>query len=133
MTVDLDGGPVELAPGDVELAQQTREGWGLASDGPVTVALELTLDDELRREGVARELVHHVQALRKSAGLEVSDRIVLGIESDGAVAEALAAHRDWIAAEVLATSIEAGPADGATVSEDVSVDGVGARISLRPA
>ncbi len=89
VTVDLSSGPVELTPGDVELVQHTQEGWGLASDGPVTVALDLTLDDDLRLEGLARELVHHVQALRRSAGLDVSDRIQLGIEASGPVAEAL--------------------------------------------
>jgi isoleucyl-tRNA synthetase len=129
--VELPSGAVELSPGDVELAQQTREGWGLASDGPVTVALELTLDDDLRREGVARELVHHVQALRKSAGLDVSDRIVLGVEGDGPVADAFATHRDWIASEVLATSIQDGSMEGAAAAEDVSVDGNRARITLR--
>jgi isoleucyl-tRNA synthetase len=99
----------------------------------VTVALEVSLDDDLRREGVARELVHHVQALRKSAGLEVSDRIVLGIEGEGAVPGALAAHRDWVASEVLATSIEDGSVEDAAAAEDVSVDGNGTRISLRRA
>ncbi len=133
VTVDIGGGAVELSPGDVELAQQTREGWGMASDGPVTVALDLTLDDELRLEGLARELVHHVQALRKSAGLEVSDRIVLGIEADSAVADALAAHREWIASEVLATSIEDVSPAGATSWEDVSIEGNRARILLRRA
>jgi len=131
VSVDLGGGPIELSPDDVELSRETTEGWGLASDGPVTVALELTLDDDLRLEGLARELVHFVQALRKSAGLDVSDRIVLGVEADGPVAEALTAHRDWLAAEVLATSIQDGSLDGASASEDVSVDGNRARITLR--
>jgi isoleucyl-tRNA synthetase len=133
VTVDLSSGPVELTPGDVELVQQTQEGWGLASDGPVTVALDLTLDDDLRLEGLARELVHHVQALRRSSGLDVSDRIHLGIETSGPVAEALAGHRDWIASEVLATSVVDGAMDGATASEDVSVEGMAAQITLRVA
>jgi isoleucyl-tRNA synthetase len=133
VTLDLAGGAVELSPGDVELAQQTHEGWGLASDGPVTVALDLSLDDDLRLEGLARELVHHVQALRKSAGLEVSDRIVLGVEADGAVADALAGHRDWIASEVLATSIQQGSLDDASAAEEVALDGNAARITLRRA
>jgi isoleucyl-tRNA synthetase len=131
VTVDLPGGPVDLAPGDVELWRETQEGWGLASDGPVTVALDLTLDDDLRREGLARELVHHVQALRRSAGLDVSDRIHLGISSTGPVAAAVAAHRDWLAAEVLASSVVDGPVDGATASEDVSVEGTASTITLR--
>jgi isoleucyl-tRNA synthetase len=133
VTVDLSSGPVELTPGDVELVQQTQEGWGLASDGPVTVALDLTLDEDLRLEGLARELVHHVQALRRSAGLDVSDRIKLGVDASGPVAKALGAHRDWIASEVLAASIVDGPAEGATASEDVSVEGGQARITMRVA
>ena len=133
VTVDLSSGAVELTPGDVELVQHTQEGWGLASDGPVTVALDLTLDEDLRLEGLARELVHHVQALRRSAGLDVSDRIQLGIEASGPVAEALATHRDWIASEVLATTIVDGAVDGAAASEDVSVEGAAARITLRVA
>jgi isoleucyl-tRNA synthetase len=132
-TVDLAGGPVELEPGDVELAKRTQEGWGLASDGPVTVALDLTLDDDLRREGLARELVHHVQALRRSSGLDVSDRVALGVDASGPVAEALDAHREWIASEVLATSIVDGAVEGATASEDVSVEGAKVRITLHVA
>jgi isoleucyl-tRNA synthetase len=98
----------------------------------VTVALDLTLDDDLRREGVARELVHHVQALRKSAGLDVSDRIMLGVEANGPPAEALAAHRDWIAAEVLAASLVDGPIEGATAFAEVAIDGTPVRLCLRP-
>ena len=124
---------MELSPTDVELSQQTKEGRGVASDGPVTVALDLTLDDDLRREGLARELIHHVQALRKSAGLDVSDRIHVGVEASGEVAEAIGAHRDWIAAEVLASSLSDGPLDGATGTEDVTVEGTPVRISVRPA
>jgi isoleucyl-tRNA synthetase len=131
VSVELGGGPIELSPDDVELSRETTEGWGLASDGPVTVALELTLDDDLRLEGLARELVHHVQALRRSAGLDVSDRIQLGIETSGPVADALAAHRDRIASEVLATSIVDGSVAAATASEDVSVEGKTALITLR--
>ena len=124
---------MELSPADVELSQQTKEGWGVASDGPVTVALDLTLDDDLRREGLARELIHHVQALRKSAGLDVSDRIHVGVEASDEVAEAIGAHRDWIAAEVLASSLSDGSLDDATATEDVTVEGTPVRISVRPA
>ena len=133
VALELPGGPVELSPADVELSQQTKEGWGVASDGPVTVALDLTLDDDLRREGLARELIHHVQALRKSAGLDVSDRIHVGIEASGAIAEAIAAHRDWIAAVVLASSLSDGHLDDARATEDVAIEGTPVRISVRPA
>jgi isoleucyl-tRNA synthetase len=126
-----EAGLLELSPGDVELSQQTQAGWGLASDGPVTVALDLTLTDDLRREGLAREIVHHVQALRKTAGLEVSDRIVLGVSGAGDVADAVGAHREWIAAEVLASSVQDGPFGDAAASADVDVDGSPVGLSLR--
>jgi isoleucyl-tRNA synthetase len=102
-----------LGPDDVDLAQEVREGWGVASEGGLTVALDLELTPELRREGVARELVRLVQDARKAAGLKVSDRIVLGVETSGEVAAALAAHREHVASETLAhevhhTAVEGG-------------------------
>ena len=133
VTVDLAGGPVELDARRRRAVQQTQEGWGLASDGPRDRGARPRADEDLRLEGLARELVHHVQALRRSAGLDVSDRIELGIARAEPVADALAAHRDWIASEVLATSIVDGAVDGATASEDVSVEGTPARITLRVA
>ena len=72
VTVSLPSGDVDLGGDDVDLAQDVREGWGVASDGGLTVALDLDLDDDLRREGVARELVRVIQDARKDAGLEVS-------------------------------------------------------------
>ena len=131
VTLSLLSDGVALEPGDVELSQQTQTGWGLASDGPITVALDLTLTDELRREGWARELVHHVQALRKTAGLEVSDRIALGVTADGVAAGALAAHRDWIASEVLATSVADEALGDPIASADVHLDGSRVSLSLR--
>jgi len=72
---------VELSPEDVELERETLEGWGVATDEGTTVALELELTPELKREGLAREVVRLVQDARKAAGLDVSDRIVLGLEA----------------------------------------------------
>jgi isoleucyl-tRNA synthetase len=106
-------GGVPLGPDDVDLSQEVREGWGVASEGGLTVALDLDLTPELRREGVARELVRLVQEARKAAGLEVSDRIVLGVETSGEVAAALAAHREHLASETLAREVR----DGAIESE----------------
>ena len=79
VTVSLPSGDVDLGSDDVDLAQDVREGWGVASDGGLTVALDLDLDEDLRREGVARELVRVIQDARKDAGLDVSDRIQLGV------------------------------------------------------
>jgi isoleucyl-tRNA synthetase len=132
--VGLRSGTTEsLGPQDVELVQQTREGWALATDGPFAVALELELTDDLRREGVARELVHHVQALRKSAGLDVADRIVLGIEAppDGLTAAAIGAYGAQIAADVLAREITGSGMGDAVAAVSVAVEGEPVMIRLR--
>jgi isoleucyl-tRNA synthetase len=130
----LASGPVTLAPPDVELVQQDREGWAMAADGPFAVALELALTEELRQEGLARELVHHLQALRRSAGLRLTDRIQVSVEAGpGSVAmAALRGQGSRIAGEVLATRVGAGPLEGGS-SERVTLDGSEVTIWLRPA
>jgi isoleucyl-tRNA synthetase len=138
-TVRLDVGgarrneQVELAPGDVDLLQETIEGWGVASDGGITVALELELTPELRAEGLARELVRAVQDARKAAGLDVGDRIVLGLRIEGPAEKALGAHRGWIAAETLAVDVVDGAAPGATFEQTFEIDGAVVGVSLRGA
>jgi isoleucyl-tRNA synthetase len=126
---------VSLDPADVELVQETREGFGVASDGGVTVALDLAVDEELRLEGLARDLVRVVQDARKAAGLDVSDGIELGIEATGELAAALEAHGAYVAGETLARSVATGPISGAEGDPDLhemdtSVDGIAVRISL---
>jgi isoleucyl-tRNA synthetase len=129
----LPSGAMRLEPTDVELSQQSRSGWGSASDGTVTVALDLEPTDALLREGLVRELVHHVQNLRKSAGLQVSDRIILGVETDPELAAAADEHRDHLAAEVLATEVRLEAVDGARGEAALSLDGHRVRLTLRPA
>ncbi|MGH2722806.1 MAG: isoleucine--tRNA ligase [Actinomycetota bacterium] len=109
-TVPLADGPVEVEPGDVELAQETERGWGMATGGSLTVALDLELSPELEREGLARDLLRIVQDARKAAGLAVTDRIELAVGSRGPVEQAFREHRDWIAAEALATAVDEGMA-----------------------
>ena len=100
--VPIDDGPaVAIGPDDVELARAVLEGWGVASDGGLTVALELEISPALRREGLARELVRIAQDARKAAGLDVGDRIVLGIDVDGELAAARDEHAGFIAGETL--------------------------------
>ena len=112
VSLALAGGEVTIAPNSVELTQEVREGWGVASDGGVTVALDLALTDELRTEGTARELVRAVQDARKSAGLEVADRIQLGVLPGPDIGAAISAHRDAIVAETLAVDMILGEVDG---------------------
>jgi isoleucyl-tRNA synthetase len=133
VTVPLTDGDVRVGPDDVELVREVQEGWGVAGDGSLTVALDLDVDDDLRREGTARELIRLVQDARKAGGLEVSDRIVLGIEASGAVAEALAIHRDELAAEALAVEVIEGPLAEAGFRDEGSIDGLPVVITLRRA
>jgi isoleucyl-tRNA synthetase len=94
----------ELGPDEVLVERHGREGWAVAASDGVTVALDLELDDALLREGRVYELIHAVNSLRKERGLELTDRIALTIpDADADLLE----HRDWIARETLATSVEA--------------------------
>ena len=132
-TVSTGRGEVTLEPEDVQLVQETLEGWGVASDGGVTVALELEITPELRREGLARELIRIVQDARKAAGLEVGDRIVLGLDVEGELAEAFEAHRAEIAAETLATEIADTTVPDATYEQTARVDSARVRVTVRRA
>jgi isoleucyl-tRNA synthetase len=102
-SVDVDGAPVGLGPDDVIVTQVPRSGWAVASGGGETVALEIAITPELRREGLAREFVRTVQDARKSDGLDVSDRISLRWSTaDPELAAALTEHGAMISGEVLA-------------------------------
>ena len=103
--ISVDGHDHELGPDDLLLAMQPLEGYQLEREGSHAVALELELDDELRREGIAREIVHAIQAVRKDAGLRVEDRIVLALGGDEELLAAARAHEDTIAAETLAVEV----------------------------
>jgi isoleucyl-tRNA synthetase len=103
-SVVVDGEPVVIGPDDVIVTQTPRAGWSVAADADETVALELGITPELRREGLAREVIRLVQDARKADGLEVSDRITLRwAAADPELAAALTEHGLLIAGEVLAT------------------------------
>jgi isoleucyl-tRNA synthetase len=104
-TVDVDGAAVELGADDVIISERPREGWSVVNDQGETVALDLELDDELRRAGLAREIVRAVQEARKASGLEITDRIALRWTGGEDVSAALREHADEIADEVLAVGI----------------------------
>ena len=95
----------DLGPEDVLVERAGRQGFAVAAEDGITVALDTELDDELRLEGRALDLIHRVNLMRKEAGLEVTDRIVLTLPEDGD----LRRHEEWIKAETLATRIERGP------------------------
>jgi isoleucyl-tRNA synthetase len=117
--ISIEGSDHSLGPDDVTLALQPLEGYEVEAEAGHAVALQLELDDELRREGLAREIVHAVQIARKDAGLEITDRIDLTLAGDPDLLEAAQAHQDYLANEVLATSVSYdGTANGAPAKID---------------
>ena len=105
--LDVDGQRVVLEPSDVEIRAEHHEELALAQDGPHAVALDLTLDDDLRAEGKAREFSRVLNDLRKSNGFKISDRIRVRYHATGSLVQAIELHRDWIAGEALATTLVA--------------------------
>jgi isoleucyl-tRNA synthetase len=104
--LEVDGSTVALSPDDVEIRAEEHEELALAQDGPHAVALDLTLDDELRAEGRAREIIRLVNDQRKTNDYALTDRIAVVLHAPEDAAEAARAHAQWIADEVLATSFE---------------------------
>ncbi len=129
ITVDLDGETVELTTADIFVEHTPKSGLAVQTQGALVVALDLELDDDLIREGLARELVKEVQALRKTSGLDVTDRIHLTISSDESVQAAVAAYDEYVKAEVLALSVETADA----VGEPVDLNGHDCTISITKA
>ncbi|HEV2726782.1 MAG TPA: class I tRNA ligase family protein, partial [Solirubrobacterales bacterium] len=118
--ISIEGTDHTLGPDDVTLALQPLEGYEVEAEAGHAVALQLELDDELRREGLAREIVHAVQNARKAAGLEITDRIDLTLAGDPDLLEAAQAHQDYLAGEVLATSVSY---DGENNGAAAKIDG----------
>jgi len=120
-TLALPGGDVILNPGDYAISSEDVEGWQVASEGSLTVALDVEVTPELRKEGLSRELVNRIQNLRKSSGFEVTDRIHTVVYSnDEGLSEALQVFGDYVKAQTLSLSIgleafEKAPADAAEV------------------
>ena len=112
--IQLDGADHDLEPDDVTLVMEPLEGYQVEAESGRAVALALDLDDELRREGLAREVVRAVQNARKEAGLEVTDRIELGLGGDDELVAAAREHEDYVAGETLATTVAYDGASGTT-------------------
>jgi isoleucyl-tRNA synthetase len=127
----IEAGGETLEPDEYELVVRARSGHEVVQEGDLLVALDTTLTPQLEAEGMAREVAHRIQGLRKAAGLEISDRIVVGIVADEATARRLEAFGAWLGDEVLAPSVDIGP-DAAVQSplgsEDLELEG--ARLGL---
>ena len=105
-TLEINGEKHELPIEDFEVITKDIQGWVVAVDGNLTVALDTTLTEELKAEGLARELVNRIQNLRKDSGLEVTDRIIVELQETPEIKKAVEENRDYIANETLANKIE---------------------------
>jgi isoleucyl-tRNA synthetase len=128
--VSIDGAEHSLGPDDVQLVLQPLTGYQLERAGTHAVALNLELDDGLRREGLAREVVHSVQAARKAAGLEVSDSITLTLAGDTKLIDAARAHERYIAGETLASELSFDSVADSGGAHTATIDGRELRIGV---
>ena len=108
--LSLPSGDVTLNKGDYEISSEDMPGWLVATEGAMTIALDITITEALKQEGVARELINRIQNLRKSSGFDVTDKVAVKIFADGEdgneIAASLANFSDYVAAQTLALSVE---------------------------
>ena len=105
LVIDIAGKSITLSLDDVEISSQDIEGWLVANSNGITVALDITISEELRKEGIARELVNRIQNIRKDSGFEVTDKIVVKMEKNPQLEEAVLANSAYIKSETLTESL----------------------------
>jgi isoleucyl-tRNA synthetase len=131
LVVTVDGDTHALAPDDLTIIRRASGDLVVREEHGFFVALEPALSPELRREGMAREVVSRVQRMRRDAGLAVSDRIRLSIDGDASVLEAVESHRGWIAGEVLASHVALGVEETNMLARQrVDLDGIRVDLAL---
>ena len=105
-TFDIDSQQATIERGDVEVISEDIPGWLVANEGNLTVALDITVTDELHREGIARELVNRIQNIRKTSGFDITDKIDVAIASNAETDQAVKEYRDYMSRQVLANTFE---------------------------
>ncbi len=130
----LPSGDVTLSRGDYEISSEDMPGWLVATEGALTLALDITITDALRYEGVARELINRIQNLRKDSSFDVTDKITVRIFADGADGEEIAASLerfgDYVAAQTLAVDVQTAPAAEAGNAPEVEWNNGAVRIMV---
>lgn len=124
ITLNLDGTPAKVDAADVEIISEDIPGWLVTNDGNVTVALDITVTDDLKREGIARELVNRIQNIRKGRDFDITDRIDITIAPNDAVEAALETYRDYIMKQVLASTLDVAALCTVAEDEHLDIDGV---------
>ena len=105
-SLTVDGQPVSLAMEDVEIMSEDIPGWLVANEGKITVALDITVNEELKMEGIARELINRIQNIRKESGFDVTDKIDIEIQKHTFIDTAVEKHKDYISSQTLAMSLK---------------------------
>ena len=118
-TGEVNGETIALDFTDFEIETDDIPGWLVTSENGITVAMDITISPKLRQEGIARELVNRIQNFRKDAGLEVTDKINVSIDTNDEISAAIEANRSYIAAEVLADAIHVGSIEGTAFEADI--------------
>ncbi|MCF0235240.1 MAG: isoleucine--tRNA ligase, partial [Bacteroidaceae bacterium] len=118
ITLEVEGQACEIERADVEIISEDMPGWSVANEGSLTVALDINITDELRNEGVAREIVKRIQAHRKESGFEITDRINVTLSQHEVIEKAVGDYRDFICNQVLADSLTIAETVDSTTSFD---------------
>lgn len=132
ITLTVNGEPADISAEDVEIISEDIPGWLVAVDGNLTVALDVTLTDELKQEGLAREIVNRVQNIRKGRDYDITDRITLVVEESDLTKEAIRNYADYIARQVLATEVKCGDVVNPAEDEKLEIDGNIVNVKIEP-
>ncbi|MDE5695361.1 MAG: isoleucine--tRNA ligase, partial [Alistipes sp.] len=128
--LELGGERISVSAADFEISSEDMPGWLVASEGKLTVALDITLSDELRAEGVARELINRIQNIRKDSGFEVTDRIRVEIADSPAVSDAVGRFAGYIASQTLSVEVRTAAEPAGAVVVDSQIDELPVRIAV---
>jgi isoleucyl-tRNA synthetase len=129
-TININGQQVILTSEDVEIISEDIPGWQVANDGRLTVALDITVTDELRYEGIAREFVNRIQNIRKENGYDVTDKITVQIEDHEFVREAVKRHAAYVGSQTLATSVTLSSKLAGSEVKEIEIDEVVVKIVI---
>lgn len=130
-SLTLNGQEIILTPEDVEIISEDIPGWQVANDGKLTVALDITVTDDLRNEGIAREFVNRIQNIRKESGYDVTDKITVQIEDHDFVREAVRRHAAYIGSQTLAISVTLVSSLTGSDVKDIDIDEVAIKIAIK--
>ncbi len=131
ITIDVNGTPVTVDACDIDIISEDIPGWLVANEGALTIALDVTVTPELRREGLAREIVNRIQNIRKSRGYDITDRISLTFEPSGDNDEAIREHAEYISRQVLADNLDIAAIETTDPAvEQLSIDDVNLNVRI---